>query len=318
MPDVPEAGVSSTGGSVLSPKPCEATTSLVAVCYSYTTNASPMGAIYICGGALYHTDYYTAVQLRVYATRTFSLHPLPTTVPCYTIRILSSTPFPIIATFLTPEVTAVHVFPLTALRSPSSSTAARAPRRRRHNYYFALPRPPARLDPLLFQHSTNQSHILPGPHNLLVKMATPHRGNDEGKGTAEEAGQADRSNNVAEDGSEYEIELEGPTMTDVFSMEPLQNGEWFGVHEGDSWNGSTFAGLPQRPPTLTDEDLRLSARNLAAIHIEPPHDPLDNWLRSIDSPVTDLLRLLGLREERLHPQRRPTKRNHKHKPQQRK
>lgn len=35
-------------------------------------------------------------------------------------------------------------------------------------------------------------------------MATPHRGNDEGKGTAEEAGQADGSNNVAEDGSEYE------------------------------------------------------------------------------------------------------------------
>lgn len=33
------------------------------------------------------------------------------------------------------------------------------------------------------------------------------------------------------------IVLEGPTMTDVFSMEPLQNGEWFGVHEGDSWNG---------------------------------------------------------------------------------
>lgn len=107
----------------------------------------------------YHTDYYTAVQLRVYATRTFSLHPHPATVPYYTIRILSSTQFPIIATFLTPEVTAVHVFPLTALRSPSSPTAARVPRRRRHNYYLALPRPPARLDPLSLQHSTNRSHI---------------------------------------------------------------------------------------------------------------------------------------------------------------
>ncbi|OBT60791.1 hypothetical protein VE03_09901 [Pseudogymnoascus sp. 23342-1-I1] len=151
-------------------------------------------------------------------------------------------------------------------------------------------------------------------------MATPRRGNNEGNGATGEGGQADGNNNVAEDGGEDDIILENPTMTDVFSMGPLRNGEWFGVHEGGRWNGDSFAGLSQRLPTLTDENPNneLSARNLAATNLEPPHDPLDSWLRSLDCPVTDLLRLLGLREEHARPQRRPTRKNHKHKPQQRK
>ncbi|OBT73966.1 hypothetical protein VF21_06018 [Pseudogymnoascus sp. 05NY08] len=154
-------------------------------------------------------------------------------------------------------------------------------------------------------------------------MATPRRGNDGNNGTTEEGGHAGGNNNVAEDGSEDDIDLGTPTMSDLLPMQQPQNGEGPGVHEGGLWNGNSFAGLHEPLTTAINEGPhnRLSAGNLAATNLEPPpHDPLDNWLQSVDPPVTHLLHLLGLQEGRARPRRRPARNSykHKHKPQQRK
>ncbi|KFZ04681.1 hypothetical protein V501_09075 [Pseudogymnoascus sp. VKM F-4519 (FW-2642)] len=155
-------------------------------------------------------------------------------------------------------------------------------------------------------------------------MSTPRGGNTGRNDATKEGGQADGNNNVAEDGSEDDIVLDAPTMTDLLPMQQPQNGEGPGVHEGGPWNGNSFAGLHEPLPSPIDEAPHngLSARNLAATtNLEPsPYDPLDNWLQSVDPPVTHLLHLLGLQEGRARPQRRPARKNHehKHKPQQRK
>ncbi|OBT41096.1 hypothetical protein VE00_09330 [Pseudogymnoascus sp. WSF 3629] len=152
-------------------------------------------------------------------------------------------------------------------------------------------------------------------------MATPRGGNDRNNGATEEDGQVHGNNNVTEDGGEDDITLDTPAMTDLFPMQQPQNGEGYGVHEGGPWNGNSFAGLSEPLPPLIDEAPHngLSASNLAASNLEPPHDPIDNWLESLDPPVTHLLHLLGLQEEPARPQRRPARKNHKdkHKPQQR-
>ncbi|KFZ16277.1 hypothetical protein V502_05191 [Pseudogymnoascus sp. VKM F-4520 (FW-2644)] len=151
-------------------------------------------------------------------------------------------------------------------------------------------------------------------------MATPRGGNNGSNGAAEEGGQTDGNNNLADDGSDDDIILEGPTMTDLLPIQQPQNGERLGVHEEGSSNGRSFAGLSDHRSTPINEDLHngLSGNNLAATNLEPPHIPLNNWLQSPVAPVTDLLRLLGLREQRARPQRRATRKNHKHKPQKRK
>ncbi|KFY73307.1 hypothetical protein V499_06600 [Pseudogymnoascus sp. VKM F-103] len=147
-------------------------------------------------------------------------------------------------------------------------------------------------------------------------MSTPRGGNTGRHDATKEGGQADGNNNVAEDGSEDDIVLDAPTMTDLLPMQQPQNGEGPGVHEGGPWNGNSFAGLHE--PLLSPID-EAPHNGLPASNLESPYDPIDNWLHSVDPPITHLLHLLGLQEDRDRLQRRPTRKNHKHKhkPQQR-
>ncbi|KFY24668.1 hypothetical protein V493_05105 [Pseudogymnoascus sp. VKM F-4281 (FW-2241)] len=140
-------------------------------------------------------------------------------------------------------------------------------------------------------------------------MDTPRGGNNEGSGTAEEGDQADGNNDVAEDGHDDDIILEGPTM-----QQP-QNGEGYGVTEGGPRNGHSFAGLEPDQPTLLD---RHPNNRLAANNLEPAHVPLYSWNRSPNVPITDLFHLVGLQEERHRARRRTSARKkHSHKRQRR-
>ncbi|KFY00533.1 hypothetical protein O988_03273 [Pseudogymnoascus sp. VKM F-3808] len=121
-------------------------------------------------------------------------------------------------------------------------------------------------------------------------MATPYGGNnghDDHDGAADEGDQAEGNNNVTGDGSEDNIVLDSHTMTDVFSMQPLQNGEWFGVHEGGPWNGISFAGLESHLTAHSNDDHHsgLSANDVATANLETPHVPLNSWLQSNYVPI---------------------------------
>ncbi|KFY13325.1 hypothetical protein V491_06432 [Pseudogymnoascus sp. VKM F-3775] len=151
-------------------------------------------------------------------------------------------------------------------------------------------------------------------------MDTPRGGNNGRNGAAEESSQADGNNNVAEDGSEDDITLEAPTMTDLLPLRQPQNGEGSGVREGGPSNGNSFAGLEPHSRTLiNDNSVQLSTDNVAATNLETPYSTLNHWLQSPDGLITDLLHLLALRETRNQPRRSTLGRNnHEHKRQKRK
>ncbi|KFY13532.1 hypothetical protein V492_03201 [Pseudogymnoascus sp. VKM F-4246] len=148
-------------------------------------------------------------------------------------------------------------------------------------------------------------------------MATPHGENDGGSGAGGQGGygHADGDNNAAQDGSEDNITLDGPTMTDLLDAQ-LQSGEGYGVAEGGPGNDYSFAGLEPHPPTLLDANPhnRLSVNALDAANRQSPYIPLDNYLRSPEAPIMELFHLLALNEERNRLQKRTSaEKTHKHK-----
>ncbi|KFY34391.1 hypothetical protein V494_06806 [Pseudogymnoascus sp. VKM F-4513 (FW-928)] len=157
-------------------------------------------------------------------------------------------------------------------------------------------------------------------------MATPHGAHNGGGGAGGQGGvgggggqggqggHADGNDNAADDGSEDDITLSGPTITNLLDVQ-LQNGEGYGVREGGPGNDYSFAGLEPHPPTILEAypHNRLSVGALDAVNREPPYIPLDNYLHSPEARVMDLFHLLALSEDRNRLQRQTsTEKTHKH------